>query len=204
MKQFVVILLLVSGSLAHVRAQSFLGNLKEKAQGEGTVTVIQSADIDELVNNARLNKAQNTSSGKSAVGKDTAGNGSAGAQNVSGHGTQASPSAGAKASAGDSENQDVNRGKKVMANTHKVTGYRIQAYSGGNSREDRLKAEHISSAIKARYPEIPVYVHFYSPRWICRVGNFRTYEEAAKMLKEIKGMGYTQACIVKGKINVRY
>lgn len=55
-----------------------------------------------------------------------------------------------------------------------------------------------------RYPNLPIYVHFYNPRWICRVGNFRSYSEAARVLKDIKAMGYSQACIVKGKINLGY
>ncbi|MBS5614010.1 MAG: SPOR domain-containing protein, partial [Prevotella buccalis] len=50
----------------------------------------------------------------------------------------------------------------------------------------------------------PVYVHFYSPRWICRVGNYRSYEEAAHILKQVKGLGYKQASIVRGKITVQY
>ena len=60
------------------------------------------------------------------------------------------------------------------------------------------------NAIKMRYPDQPVYVHFYSPRWICRVGNFRSLEEARKMLAKVKAMGYRQACLVKGKITVQY
>ena len=46
--------------------------------------------------------------------------------------------------------------------------------------------------------------HFYSPRWICRVGNYRTYEEAHQMLVSLRKLGYTQATIVKGKITVSY
>ena len=80
MKQFVVILLLVSGSLVHVHAQSFLENLKKKEQGGGTVTVIQSAGIDELVNNAKLNKAPNAPAAKPAEGKETAAKPVVGAQ----------------------------------------------------------------------------------------------------------------------------
>ena len=91
-----------------------------------------------------------------------------------------------------------------MRGGRKVTGYRVQAYSGGNSRADRQKAENIGNAIKMRFPDLPIYVHFYSPRWICRVGNFRTYQEANEVLKEVKSMGYRQACIVKGKITVAY
>ena len=94
--------------------------------------------------------------------------------------------------------------KKVMKNSYKVMGYRVQAFAGGNTRNDRQKAEAVGNAIKRRFPEQPIYVHFYSPRWICRVGNFRTYEEAHAMLLEIREMGYKQASIVKGKISVQY
>jgi hypothetical protein len=88
--------------------------------------------------------------------------------------------------------------------THKITGYRVQAFAGGNSRKDRQTAESISNNIKAQIPNIAVYVHFFSPRWICRVGNFRTYEEAHQMMVKLQNMGYKQASIVKGKINVPY
>ena len=100
--------------------------------------------------------------------------------------------------------QPVDTSKKMMRNSRKVTGYRIQAYSGGNSRADREKANRIGNDIKMKYPDQPVYVHFYSPRWICRVGNFRSYGEAEQILRGIKAMGYKQACIVKGKITVAY
>ncbi|EFC74588.1 sporulation and cell division repeat protein [Segatella buccae D17] len=93
--------------------------------------------------------------------------------------------------------------KKVMRGSYKVTGYRVQAYAGGNSRNDRQKAEQIGNAIKMKYPTQPVYVHFYSPRWICRVGNFRSYEEAARMLEQVRAMGYKSAIVVKGKITVQ-
>ena len=85
---------------------------------------------------------------------------------------------------------------------HKVVGYRVQAFAGGNSRKDRQQAEQIRNSIKSHYPNVPVYVHFYSPRWICRVGNYRTYEEAHQMLTSLRNLGYTQASIVKGKITV--
>ena len=49
----------------------------------------------------------------------------------------------------------------------------------------------------------PIYTHFYSPRWICRMGNYRTYNEANSYCKKLKAMGYKQACVVKGKITVQ-
>ena len=98
----------------------------------------------------------------------------------------------------------VDMRKKVMRGSHKIVGYRVQAFSGGNSRLDRQKAEQASTAIKMKYPGQPVYVHFYSPHWICRVGNYRSFEEASEMLRKVKALGYHQACIVKGKITVQY
>ena len=98
----------------------------------------------------------------------------------------------------------VDMRKKVMRGSHKVTGYRVQAFAGGNSRADKQKAQRIGNAIKMKYPDVPVYVHFYSPRWICRVGNYRSYEQAKVMLKKVRAMGYRSSTIVKGQITVQY
>lgn len=98
----------------------------------------------------------------------------------------------------------VDMSKKVMLRSHKVSGYRVQAFAGGNTRDDKNRAQQIGSAIKMKYPDQPVYVHFYSPRWICRVGNYRSYGEAQKMLSNIRNMGYKGATIVKGMITVQY
>ena len=99
---------------------------------------------------------------------------------------------------------EVDMSKKVMRNSYKVTGFRVQAFAGGNTREDKRKAEEARDKIKRAYPSEPVYVHFYSPRWICRVGNYRTQEEANRMLRNIRNLGYRQAVVVKGKITVQY
>ena len=97
----------------------------------------------------------------------------------------------------------VDMHKKVMKG-YKINGYRVQVFAGGNSRNDRLKAERAGENIKTAMPGIPVYVHFYSPRWICRIGNYRTYEEAHEVLRRVKQLGYDSAIIVKGKITVQY
>ena len=93
--------------------------------------------------------------------------------------------------------------KKVMLGSYKVDGYRVQVYAGGNSRKDRQTAEEIGAKLKRSFPAEPVYVHFYSPRWICRIGNYRSYDEAVRMLKEVKAMGFKQAALVRGKITVQ-
>lgn len=96
----------------------------------------------------------------------------------------------------------VDMRKKVMRGARKVTGYRVQAFAGGNTRADKTKAQQAGNDIKMRFPDQPIYVHFYSPRWICRVGNYRSLSEARRMLNAIKGMGYKAAVIVKGQITV--
>lgn len=102
------------------------------------------------------------------------------------------------------EGPAIDTRRKVMRRSYKVRGYRVQVFAGGNSRDDKLKAQRAGSAIKAAFPNQPVYVHFYSPRWICRMGNFRSYEEASQVLREVQKLGYKQACIVSGQINVAY
>ena len=210
MKQLAVLLSLTLGFSLNTEAQSFLNDLRTDKAGQGTVTVSQSKDIDELVNNAKLIKSAPTTATNEKSNNATA----ATEHKQSQHKAQEKRDTVEEplkeqhyASGSTSPSTDapaVNTAKKVMRNSRRITGYRVQAYSGGNSRADRQKAESIGSAIKMRFPDLPVYVHFYSPRWICRVGNFRTYDEANSVLKEIKSMGYRQACIVKGKITVGY
>ena len=73
-----------------------------------------------------------------------------------------------------------------------------------DSCADMLKAEQTGNNIKMKFPDQPVYVHFYSPRWICRMGNFRELGEAKKVLAKVRALGYRQACLVKGQITVQY
>lgn len=94
--------------------------------------------------------------------------------------------------------------KTVMyKGSKKVNGYRVQVFSGGNKREDRNEAEQAGHKVKAAFPDQPVYVHFYSPRWACRVGNFTDRHEANKMLREVKKLGFKQAAVIECKVSVR-
>lgn len=191
MKRIAVIAILTAQCIYVAQAQTFLDRLKKPTKDKAVVTVTQDAAIDKLVNGdnaanttVTTKKAPTTTTKKEPVEKPTSTN------------TTTSPAS--------STPEEPDMSKKVMKNSYKVTGYRVQAFAGGNTRSDRQKAENVGNAIKRRFPEQPIYVHFYSPRWICRVGNFRTYEEAHAMLVEIREMGYKQASIVKGKISVQY
>lgn len=233
MKHFFLLLLSVLTISASLQAQTYMDRLKQNAPGKGSVTVHQSKELDELVNGkttyqastqkpatyqqdlgktpAKQQDSRKTPDDKAAKANTT--------QKTTPDSTKKKPAEHHEAAASpqhesathktepedktDSEQTPVDLRKKVMKGSYKVTGYRVQAYAGGNSRDDRQKAEQIGNAIKMKYPDQPVYVHFYSPRWICRVGNFRSLQEANAMLAKVRAMGYKQACLVKGKITVQ-
>lgn len=164
-------------------AQTFTQRIQKKVAGQGTVVIHQDSTIERLVNTATLGI-------KSSQPVATT---------PSSH-QATSP----KAPTATAQPDTVDTSKKIMRGGTKVSGYRVQAFAGGNSRTDRQQAERIGNNIKSHFASVPVYVHFYSPRWICRVGNYRTYEEAHQMLVSLRKLGYTQATIVKGKITVAY
>ncbi len=184
------------------QAQTFTDHLRKNTTGAGTVTVSQSEEIDDLVNGANLSPA--TDGGKQKADVPT-------------HKSDAKPETApvtkdTKETKTEARTETetatttttIDTSKKVMRGAQKVKGYRVQVYAGGNTRADKQRATEAGNAVKRRFPEQPVYVHFYSPRWICRVGNFRTYQEAQRVLKQVQAMGYKSASIVSGKITVQY
>lgn len=85
----------------------------------------------------------------------------------------------------------------------KSFGYRIQVYAGNNSRNARNEAYGMASRVKEYFPELKVYTFFTSPRWLCRVGDFRSIEEADAMMRRLKNTGaFREVAIVKEQINI--
>lgn len=82
----------------------------------------------------------------------------------------------------------------------KARGYRILVYAGGNKRSDKEKVEQVGEQMKRLFPLYPVYAHFESPRWVCRLGNFTKREEANEVLQEVRDAGYRQAIVTEGVI----
>ncbi len=192
MLRIVTFLLILLCATSTTDAQTFLDQLRQTG-GQGTVTVTQSKAIDELVNgNHREASAVHTSPKKETV--------PAQAKHEAEKRVCVTPSP----TDPIADIPTVDMRKKVMKNSYKVDGYRVQAFAGGNTRADRQQAERIRTELKMKFPDQPIYVHFYSPRWICRVGNYRTFEEADAMLHQLRKMGYSAATIVKGKITVQY
>ncbi len=190
MRRLISIIILCVGILVSADAQTFTQRLEKKVAGQGTVTIHQDSVIERLVNTAPL--GIKSTSAYTDANKQTAQQSNTTKPNTTIGNTTTD----------EKDTNVVDNSPKMIRNGIKINGYRVQAFAGGNSRKDRQKAEHIGNDIKSNFADVPVYVHFYSPRWICRVGNYRTYEEAHQMLVSLRKLGYTQATIVKGKITV--
>lgn len=203
MKRLLIILTLCVGCILTTDAQStFTQRLQQSNQGEGKVTVKQSKEIDNLVNgptNVTSSSQSQTAINRKQQEKEKE---QTATKQDKKEIKQTLVQSETRDSIDVSDSAEDNH-KKVMRG-YKINGYRVQVFAGGNSRNDRIKAERIGSEIKSLFPGVPVYVHFYSPRWICRMGNYRTYEEAHEVLNRVKNLGYQSAIIVKGKITVQY
>ena len=225
MKHFINILILCVGIAVSADAQTFTQRIQKTAQGQGTVTIHQDAAIDELVNGTVSSTPKNVvkpTANTQLQPKKPAASQKADDKQLKAEAKQ--QKAEAKQQKADAK-QQKNEAKQQKAevkqpevieqkemtpdseeqtnkHTYKTTGYRIQVFAGGNTRRDRQRAEQAGNSLRSLFPGEEVYVHFYSPRWICRLGNYRTYEEAREKLHEVRKLGYDAATIVKGKITL--
>ena len=201
--------LCIGCSMAADAQSSFTQRLQQSKSGEGKITVTQDKAIDELVNGPAVVPAKPKTNTTTTQPKATEkkekdkekDNITATNQDKKTEQPKVVVVEHHDSTTIDTTPEEIQ--KKVLKGV-KVAGYRVQVFAGGNTRNDRLKAERIGSEIKGLFPGVPVYVHFYSPRWICRIGNYRTYEEAHAVLQRVKNNGYQSAIIVKGKITVSY
>ena len=160
---------------------TFTRNLPRPVAGEGRVTLHQDAEIEALVNGASAVPPVSTSSRPSATVP------------------KAQPDTLSQADTTATESV-FTTGRRVRAN-----GYRIQVYAGGNNRQSKSEAYSMANLVRAYFDDVQVYTHFISPRWICRVGDFRTYEEANELLRRMRQtQKFREASIVKSKIIVVY
>ena len=167
----------------NLTAQTFLDRLQKPVNGQGTVTLHQDSAINRIVldpqSTVKPEDRKPTQTTTPTRQNNTAANDS----------TRTTP-------ATTPATTTTVRTRRV------IDGYKVQAFAGGNSREDRKKAERVANEIRTQLPNVAVSAHFYSPRWVCRVGNYRTREEARQMLSTLKGMGYSQALIVRTKVTI--
>lgn len=85
----------------------------------------------------------------------------------------------------------------------KTRGYRVQVYAGNNSRQARNDANAVAEKVKEKFPDMPVYTFFQPPRWLCRVGDYKSIEEAHVAMRQLKETGvFKEVAIVREQINI--
>lgn len=219
MKQIVATLIITLCTVFTGNAQSFTQDIQQKDPTKGKVTIHESTDIDDLVNgktppaptkvpeqkNPETSNKQPVKETASEVKTETKTTEEPKEENTHKETEKKERKIVRKVredSEEDANTSKYNRQKKVMKGGQLVNGYRILVYSGSN-REGKQRAQAAGQKVKGKYPSQPVFVHFNSPYWQCHVGNFRERNEAQKILNGIKGLGYSQACIVSTKIRVQ-
>lgn len=173
-----IFVFLLQGIVLSLSGQvKFTEHLQNNEEGKGMVVLHQSTAITDLVNGTKT--GGKTSSGTSAATSST------------------TPKTSKTSQIEDSTRVEI---PQTGIRT-KVNGYRIQVYLGGNSRQSKLEAQQMGSRVKGIFGNINVYTHFVSPHWICRVGDFKTYEEANEILRQLRANGrFNEATIVKSKV----
>lgn len=87
--------------------------------------------------------------------------------------------------------------------TQKIAGFRVQVYAGNNSQRARTEALQVGEKVKELFPQYQVYTVFVSPRWLCRIGDYRTIEEADAVMRELKECGaFKELSIVRSLIEL--
>ena len=85
----------------------------------------------------------------------------------------------------------------------KRQGYRVQVYAGNNTSRSRNEAQEVANKVKQHFQDAQVYAYFISPRWLCRVGNYPSIEEADAMMRQLKATGvFKEVSIVRDQITI--
>ena len=181
-------------TLLPLSAQTFTQRLQKSGRGEGTITIHQSQAIDNLVNGPKQEQPKKPVVTTPEENKTT----------TAPEKSNTAKKEEAKEATKDVAKEATNDTVSIIniGRPHKIIGYRVQAFAGGSSRRDKQKAEQTASAIKQMFPSESVYTQYDNPRWTCRVGNFRTREEAKAMLSEIRKLGSNSANIIKTRVTV--
>lgn len=159
-------------------AQTFTKKIQQPHTNGGKLTIIQKENVDSIIDNVPQAKTP-----KAPV--DT---------------KQTEPDAKDTIVVKKAQGDEAAAAEQKTAKAY-IDVYRIQIYTGGNSRQSKARAEQIMQQCKNAFPELNVYVRFVTPHWVTRVGNFRTKQAANRYAQQIKGKGISyEARVLSSKI----
>ena len=174
--------------LAVFAQKDFVENVQKTKEGWGKVVINQDARLTKLVNNDTIIEPKQKKDGVSPTPKTS---------------NKIQKNGEIKVSSDSSETLINSNPAKIRR--YKVSGYRVQIYAGSNSRNSRMEAEKTAQRFKGYFPKVPVYTHFYPPRWVCRVGDFRTEEQAETFMHQIRQLkAFSGTIVVKTAVLVSY
>ncbi len=143
---------------------TFTEHIQKQQAGEGKVIIVQDSKIDDVVNN--VPKKSPSSQSNTELKESTQNN-----------------------QHNEKEERYKNSTTSHYAGTrqrYQTTGYRIQIFTGNNSHKDKTMAYEIGKKCQKTFPMLSIYPRFINPRWTCRVGDFKTHEEANKYAQKIR------------------
>ncbi len=177
-RRLFILTFLMLVSMVGMAQSKYTDYLQRKVAGRGTVVVHHDAEIDILVNGTASTAAPKD---KTVV-------------------SQSGTIAGEVAPQEEEAPAVAPSGRHTTAN-----GFRVQIISLGSNARDKAEAESWGRRFKAYFPATNVYISFRSPHYVCRVGDYKTREEANEMLKQLRETHqFGSASIVRSKINIYY
>lgn len=198
-KKLTLILLAVFAITLSAMAQTpFTQHVRTQRAGEGKVRIIQDSIIEKVVNQPMTGKTAKPGKTTGKTDKTT----TKPKDDTATHHDNAA----AKHDNTEHDNADDNETNKHVgsAKTTTMTAYRIQIFSGSNSHQDKQKAYDLAAKCKEKFPELSVYTKFVSPRWVCRVGDFKNLADAQNYASKIRAAHFTREVrIVKTTIRVK-
>lgn len=88
-------------------------------------------------------------------------------------------------------------------NIIKRPGYRVQLFAGSNNRNSKNQAYEMAAKAKEMFPELKVYTMFIPPRWVCKVGDYKSMEEANVIMRQLLATDiFKEVLIIKDQINI--
>ncbi len=214
LKALGMMLIFLLAFAASTHAQStYTEKLRKAEPGKGTVVVSQSQEIEHAVNGtpaaskkqeaADKGKAPATGNAGTKANAQKAPNDHKAATHTATHEKEHAESH--KNTGTSANNRETKTHNYVSRARHKVKGYRICIFTGGNTRADKQKAIAAGQKCREKFSELAVYPSFEAPRWVTHVGDFKTREEAQKYVTKIRRAHISyEVRIVSCEVNVPY
>ena len=186
--------------------EKFTDHIQRETEGQGRISIEQDPEIERLVNGLSPRTAPSPSAPAPAPSNSPSNSPASPADSpstvsASGGFSAGNPAAPADSTTAQRDSTQQQRDQRIFSRRARTNGYRIQLYAGGNNRKSKTEAYHVAGLVHTYFDDVPVYTHFLSPRWVCRVGDCRTMEEATELLERLRQTGkFPEATIVKTKI----